>query len=184
MNTLQNQRGVTYLMLMAAIVLMGVAMTVVGQQWSVIVKRDKEAELLFRGNRIKAAIEAYAADYQVRKATRPNTYPLKLAQLTEMPKRYLPVVYKDPITGGDFELIKAGAEIRGVRSTSKAKPLNTVDFKDAATYSAIRFEVKPASAQPCLPGAAAVNPLNPLGAAPCPPPAQPSAPVPLAPPSS
>lgn len=174
---LQNQRGVTYLMLMAAIVLMGVAMTVVGQQWSVVVKRDKEAELLFRGNRIKAAIEAYAADYQVRKATRPNTYPLKLAQLTEMPKRYLPVAYKDPITGGDFELIKAGAEIRGVRSPSKAKPLNTVDFKDAATYSAIRFEVKPASAQPCLPGASAVNPLNPLGSMPCPAPSPPGAPA-------
>ncbi len=69
---LSNQRGVTYLMVMAAIVLMGVAMTVVGQQWSIMVKRDKEAELLFRGNRIKAALEAYAADYQVRKATRPN----------------------------------------------------------------------------------------------------------------
>jgi type II secretory pathway pseudopilin PulG len=157
-------------MVMAAIVLMGVAMTVVGQQWSIMVKRDKEAELLFRGNRIKAALEAYAADYQVKKATRPTAYPTKFEQLTEMPKRYLQVAYKDPITGGDFELIKAGAEIRGVRSPSKAKPLNTVDFKDAATYNAIRFEVKPAAAQPCSPGAAAVNPLNPLGAAPCPPP--------------
>ncbi len=171
-----SERGVTYLMVMAAIVLMGVAMTVVGQQWSIMVKRDKEAELLFRGNRIKAAIEAYAADYQVRKATRPNTYPLKLVQLTEMPKRYLPVVYKDPVTGQDFELIKVGAEIRGVRSSSKAKPLNTVDFKDAATYNAIRFEVKPAAAQPCIPGAAAVNPLNPLGSVPCPPSGQPAAP--------
>ena len=176
MSQLANQRGVTYLMLMAAIVLMGVAMTVVGQQWSIIVKRDREAELLFRGNRIKAAIEAYAADYQVKKATRPSAYPVKLEQLTEMPKRYLQVAYKDPITGENFELIKAGAEIRGVRSTSKAKPLNTVDFKDADTYSAIRFEVQPAAAQPCLPGAAAVNPLNPLGAAPCPPPGQPAAP--------
>jgi len=179
-----SERGVTYLMVMAAIVLMGVAMTVVGQQWSIMVKRDKEAELLFRGTRIKNAIEAYAADYQVRKATRPNTYPLKLVQLTEMPKRYLPVVYKDPVTGQDFELIKVGAEIRGVRSSSKAKPLNTVDFQDAATYNAIRFEVKPATAQPCIPGASAVNPLNPLGSMPCAAPSQPSAPAPPSPPSS
>lgn len=179
-----SERGVTYLMVMAAIVLMGVAMTVVGQQWSIMVKRDKEAELLFRGTRIKNAIEAYAADYQVRKATRPNTYPLKLVQLTEMPKRYLPVVYKDPVTGQDFELIKVGAEIRGVRSSSKAKPLNTVDFQDAATYNAIRFEVKPATAQPCIPGASAVNPLNPLGSMPCAAPSQPSAPAPPSPPNS
>ena len=62
---LGDQRGVTYLMVMAAVVLMGVAMTVVGQQWSVVVKRDREAELQFRGTRIKTAIEAYAADYEV-----------------------------------------------------------------------------------------------------------------------
>jgi type II secretory pathway pseudopilin PulG len=181
MKPLHDQRGVTYLMVMAAIVLMGVAMTVVGQQWSIMVKRDKEAKLLFRRNRIKAALEAYAADYQVCKATWPTAYPVKLEQLTEMPKRYLQVACKDPITGGEFELIKAGAEILGVRSPSKAKPLNTVDFKDAATYNAIRFEVKPDAAQPCLPGAATVNPLNPLGVAPCPPPGQTAAQPLLAP---
>lgn len=163
-------------MLMAAIVLMGVAMTVVGQQWSVVVKRDREAELQFRGTRIKNAIEAYAADYQVRKATRPNTYPLKLEQLTEKPKRYLQVAYKDPMTGEEFDLIKVGAEIRGVKSRSKDKPLNKVAFKDAATYNAIRFEAKPPSAAPCAPGIGAINPLNPLGSVPCPPPAQPTAP--------
>ena len=180
----KNQRGVTYLMVMAAIVLMGVAMTVVSQQWSIMVKRDKEAELLFRGNRVKAALEAYAADYQVKKATRPTAYPVKFGQLTEMPKRYLQVAYKDPITGGDFELIKAGAEIRGVKSRSKDKPLNTVDFKDAATYNAIRFEVKPAAATPCAPGVAMVNPLNPLGFTPCPaqsPPAIQQSPAPVTP---
>jgi len=178
-----SERGVTYLMVMVAIVLMGISMTVVSKQWTVTAKRDKEAELQFRGTRIKNAIEAYAADYQVRKATRPNIYPLKLEQLTEKPKRYLQVAYKDPITGHDFDLIKVGAEIRGVKSRSKDKPLNKVAFKDAATYNAIRFEVKPAAAQPCLPGAASVNPLNPLGSAPCPPPGAVSSPAPP-PPSS
>ncbi len=168
-----NQRGVTYLMVMAAIVLMGVAMTVVGKQWSVTVKRDKEAELQFRGNRIKTAIEAYAADYQVRKATRPNIYPLTLEQLTQTPKRYLQVVYKDPMTGEDFDLIKAGAEIRGVKSRSKDKPLNQIVFKQASAYNAIRFEAKPPAAVLCAPGISAFNPLNPLATAPCVPATQP-----------
>lgn len=185
MNLLRNQRGVTYLMVMAAIVLMGVAMTTVGKQWSVTMKREKEAELLFRGTRIKNAIEAYAADHQVKKATRPNIYPLKLEQLTEMPKRYLPVAYKDPVTGGDFELIKVGAEIRGVRSPSKDKPLNTVDFKNAATYNAVRFEAMVPAAAPCAPGMALVNPLNPLASVPCASPStpasQPQAPAPVNP---
>src|SRR5438093_2963866 len=144
----RNQRGVTYIMVMFAIVLMGISMTVVSKQWTVVMKRDKEAELLFRGNRIKAAIEAYAADYQVRKASRPNVYPLKLEQLTEKPKRYLPVVYKDPITGQDFELIKVGAEIRGVKSRSKDKPLDMVHFKNADTYDQIAFQVQAAATQP------------------------------------
>lgn len=157
---LESQRGVTYLLVMAAIVLMGVAMTVVGQQWSVVVKRDREAELQFRGTRIKTAIEAYAADYQVRKATRPNIYPLRLEQLTEKnPKRYLQVVYKDPITGQDFELIKVGAEIQGVKSRSQERPLNQVQFKSAASYNAVAFQAANPGVQP---GAPVLNPLNPL----------------------
>ena len=155
-----DQRGVTYLMVMAAIVLMGVAMTVVGQQWSLVVKRDKEAELQFRGIRIKTAIEAYAADYEVVKTRRANRYPLNLEQLTQKnPKRYLPVVYKDPITEQDFDLIKVGAEIQGVKSRSQERPLNQVQFKNAVSYNAVLFQAASSFGQP---GAPILNPLNPL----------------------
>ena len=106
-----SERGVTYLAAMMAVVIIGVALTVIGKQWSLVKKRDQEQELLFRGNRIRAAIEAYAADYQVQRALRPNMYPLRLQQLTEGPKRYLPVAYKDPMTGQDFELIKVNGQI-------------------------------------------------------------------------
>jgi len=92
---LRDQRGVTYLMVMFAIVLMGISLSVVGKQWVMTVKRDHEAELLFRGTRIQNAIARYAADYEIRKATRPNRYPLSLEELTQRPKRYLQVVYKD-----------------------------------------------------------------------------------------
>ena len=154
-----NQQGATYLILMFLIVLMGISLMAISQQWSVIVKRDREAELAFRGNRIKEAIERYVADYEVLKATRPNRYPLKLENLTKKePKRYLQAVYKDPITGKDFELIKVGTDIRGVRSTSKDKPLDQVTFKGAQSYQAIRFEVTQSAG--CVP-----NPANPL--APC-----------------
>lgn len=148
---------------MCAIALMGVSMTVVGKQWTVEMKRDREAELAFRGNRIKAALEAYAADYEVMKATRPNRYPVNLQQLIQKPKRYLPVVYKDPITGQNFELIKVGAEIRGVKSRSKDVPLDQVRFKKAATYNEILFQAMPPSGgQQCAPGTSPINPLNPL----------------------
>lgn len=167
MKPLCNQRGVTYLGVLAAIVLMGISMTVVGKQWTVVMKRDKEAELLFRGNRIKAAIEWYVADYQVRKGTRPNQYPLRLEQLVEGPKRYLPVVYKDPVTGQDFDLIKVGVEIQGVKSRSKEQPLDQVRFKQAGQYREVLFLAeKPGAQTGCVP---TPNALNPLLSTTCPP---------------
>ena len=96
---LTNQAGVTYLFAMMLVVTMSISLMVVTQQWSVIMKRDREAELLFRGTRIKEAIERYVADHEVQKATRPNRWPRTLEELTKKtPKRYLQAVYTDPIT--------------------------------------------------------------------------------------
>lgn len=130
----------TYLALMFVVVLIGISLMAVNQHWSIILKRDREKELAFRGHRIKAAIERYAADFEVQKGTRQNQYPLSLKDLTKRPKRYLQVVYTDPITGEDFALIKKGGEIRGVRSTSLDSPLEQVTFQGAPRYSAIVFE--------------------------------------------
>ena len=139
----RNQQGVTYLALMFVVVLIGLSLMAVNQHWSVILKRDREKELAFRGTRIQEAIERYAADFEVQKGTRQHHYPLTLADLTKRPKRYLQVVYKDPITGEDFALIKRGAEIRGVRSTSLDRPLDQVTFQEAHRYYDVRFEALP-----------------------------------------
>ena len=151
---LTNQRGVTYLMVLTLIVLMGISMSVVGKMWSVEMKRDREAELYFRGERIRLAIKAYAADFEVKKGTRTTRYPTSLEQLSQPPRQFLQAQYKDPITGKDFELIKVGAEIQGVRSRSKDKPLDQVKFKGAKTYNAIQFsavETAPGAAPSILP---------------------------------
>ncbi len=154
---LTNQSGVTYLFMMIFVVVMSISLLGVTQQWSVIMKRDREAELIFRGTRIKDAIERYVADYEVQKATRPNRWPLSLKQLTQKtPKRYLQSVYPDPITGKDFEVIKVGQEVHGVRSTSTDEPYDQVHFKNAKTYQAIRFESTGAGTN-CQPNA--INPL-------------------------
>ena len=154
---LTSQAGVTYLFVMILVVVMSVGLMGVTQQWSVIMKRDREAELLFRGTRIKEAIERYVADYEVQKATRPNQWPLSLEQLTKKnPKRYLQAVYTDPITGTAFDLIKVGDELHGVRSTSTDVPYDQVHFKNVKSYQAIRFESTGAGTN-CQP-----NPINPL----------------------
>ena len=151
-----------YLAVMFFLTIIGISLMAIGQQWSVITKRDREAELAFRGFRIQEAIARYAADYEVFKATRTTRYPLTLDALTKKPRRYLPVVYKDPITGEDFELIIVGKEIRGVRSRSLEKPLDQVTFKGAPTYHAFKFEASDRAL-------CATNPLNSLASPSCPP---------------
>jgi hypothetical protein len=164
---LTNQAGVTYLFAMMLVVTMSISLMVVTQQWSVIMKRDREAELLFRGTRIKEAIERYVADHEVQKAIRPNRWPRTLEELTKKnPKRYLQAVYTDPITGEDFDLIKVGEELHGVRSTSTDVPYDQVHFKNVETYQAIRFESTGAGTNCQL------NPLNPLAPQNCAPPGE------------
>ncbi|HSF11020.1 MAG TPA: hypothetical protein VLA60_16535 [Nitrospirales bacterium] len=155
MVSLTNQNGVTYLFVMMLVVVMSIATLEVTQPWSVIMQRDREAELQFRGTSIAKAIERFVADWEIQKATRPNQWPRTLEELTKKsPKRYLRKAYADPMTGNKFALIKIGQEIHGVRSTSTETPYNQDIFKGAKTYQAIRFEAK--GSTNCQ-----VNPLNP-----------------------
>ncbi len=145
--------GFTLLMVLFGLVLIGLGLALAGQQWSFIMRREKEAELLFRGDEIRDAIEAY------RTATGGvTTFPRKLEDLVKDPRtsftrRYLRKVYTDPITGGDWELIKEGDFIRGVRSRSGGEPIKTncfppeyAVFAGATSYRDWKFEVPPLAA--------------------------------------
>src|SRR5437879_13308002 len=57
----RNERGVTYLMLMFAIVLIGIATTAAAKQWKVIVQRELEADLLAKAIEIQNALAFYSA---------------------------------------------------------------------------------------------------------------------------
>jgi hypothetical protein len=109
-------------------------------------KRDKEAELLFRGLAYKRAIKAYYS--------KNGRYPRQLKELADdrdsSKPRFMRQLYKDPITGGDFKLI-LGSEgaIIGVVSASRDVPFKTVDFDkeledfgDAKTYADWKFVPK------------------------------------------
>lgn len=77
-------------------ILMGAAMPV----WSQMVRREKEAELIWRGEQYVRAIALFQRKYA-------NTFPPNVDVLVE--QRFLRKKYKDPITGGDFQIIPAGA---------------------------------------------------------------------------
>ena len=113
-------------------------------------KREREKELIFRGEEYTRAIQKYQRKFGV--------YPGSIDQLVQTNGlRFLRRAYKDPITGQDFELIKVGAEIRGVKSRSKDKPLDMVHFKNADTYDQIAFLVQAPASQPAIPGQGMFN---------------------------
>ena len=119
---------------------MGIMLSITGEVWSTSAQREREKELLFRGDQIAQAIESYYR--QNRGGAR--LYPQELEDLlrdkgvigTRRPLRKL---YKDPMTGeADWELIKdvATGRIMGVNSKSEKKPLKTDNFPEHLAHLA------------------------------------------------
>ena len=120
-----NQDGMTYVGALLAIVLIGIATTALTPMWSTMVRRDKEAELLFGLGEYRRAIARYREDH--------GRYPARLEDLLEdktqrQVRRYLRRIYPDPMTGKadwklDFIVDKTGAfaGIRDLHSQSEAE---------------------------------------------------------------
>lgn len=147
---MSNRKGFTLLGVLAFLVVAGIALTAASKYWSTVIKREKEEELLFRGDQIKTAITSYYKNTP--KGKRPS-YPRNLENLLRDPRfltvrRHLRKIYKDPVTeDGTWGLIRdSKGGVKGVFSKSKAKPIKTgnfskeyEDFEKAKTYSDWKF---------------------------------------------
>jgi len=120
------QRGFTYMAFLLFIAVAGAGLAAYGELASHAAQREKEAELLFRGEQYRDAIASYYKKEQ--------RYPAKLADLVEdkrypMPVHHLRRLYKDPVTGGDFGMVEApGGGVMGVFSRSEEEPVKTGNF--------------------------------------------------------
>src|SRR2546422_5343227 len=125
----RGECGVTYLLVMLAVVLLGISVTVAAKQWKAVVQREKEADLLARGIEIQTALAVYSAQQKKGRVVPGEIYPLTLEELTKQPKPALRKAYKDPITGDNWEYVRdPTGRIKGVRSKSKAEPFKQKDF--------------------------------------------------------
>lgn len=135
------QRGFTYLTALFMIAILSGGLALVGEMWLTQTQREREAELLFAGHEYRKAIERYYLNGPQRQ------YPRTLQDLLKDPRRpgterYLRKLYRDPITGGEWGLLRApDGGILGVHSLSEAKPLKTGGFKlrDAGFENAQRY---------------------------------------------
>lgn len=157
-NSLSDKRGFAYLTLLFMIAVIGIALASAGQVWSTAAGREKEAELLFRGDQIRRAIGRYYEESPGAKM-----YPQKLEDLINndkrwpVTKRHLRRLYADPMTGKpDWEPVKAadggimGVKSRSSRDAYKRKnfPLALSGFEGKRKYSEWEFTYVPAAATP------------------------------------
>jgi type II secretory pathway pseudopilin PulG len=157
--TRSTERGFAMAGLLVAIALLSLALSVAMPTWKTMVQREKEEELIWRGQQYDRAIQLY------RKKNAAPGAP-SVDKLVE--GRFLRKKYKDPITNSDFELIGVsqagnapgvqqpqrgfGQLIGGVRSKSKAKSLRVLNGR--SVYSDWQFTYVPwkPGGQPTTPG--------------------------------
>lgn len=146
---IKSQRGFTYILVMVALVVIAILAEMASVPYQYRIKRDKEAELLFRGQAYMRAIESY---YHAKKELK--IYPKNLEDLLNDPrfahKWHIRQLYTDPLTGEDWQLIRApDGGIAGVVSSSRDIPLKQSNFPKqlkqftgAEQYSDWTFEYK------------------------------------------
>jgi type II secretory pathway pseudopilin PulG len=122
-----TQQGFTLMGALILVALMGGGIAAYGEIASHVAQREKETELLFRGNQYRQAIASYYKKEQ--------RYPKALAELVEdkrypTPARHLRKLYSDPITGSnEWGTMEApGGGIMGVFSKSEDPPVKTGGF--------------------------------------------------------
>lgn len=154
MKNMLNQNGFTFLAALMIVVIMGIMLGLTGQLWKTIMKREHEQELLFRGLQYKKAIAAWntrpAAPGATQRIIPLNDLKDLLLDPSSLQKiKYLRQLFKDPMTGKDWTIIrdKGGKGIIGVASTSDGVPLKNSfleysgldTFVGAKKYSDWRF---------------------------------------------
>lgn len=187
MPTGKRESGFSLIGLLFVVAGLGVGMAALGTMWHTAAQREKERELLFIGDQYARAIESFW-NVPLPVGT-PRRLPKNIAELLTDPRfpnpvRHLRRAWPDPMTGGDWVLIRgADGGIAGVASASEALPFKQANFplRYAHFESAQRhrdwefgFDAQKAAATPPAAGAPAPRP----GAA-TPAPAVPAAATPL-----
>lgn len=142
--------GFTYITALVFVVIIGITLTTAGSVWTTVLQKEREQELLFAGDQIKRAIQAF---YKETPGGRMPEYPRSLQELLKdsrylSQKRYLRRVYRNPMSrDGKWEfVIDSRGGIKGVFAKSKGTPIKKANFpvgyenfEKAATYSDWKF---------------------------------------------
>jgi type II secretory pathway pseudopilin PulG len=163
--TSRGEGGFAMAALLVAIAVMSIVMSGLLPVWRTLTTREKEEELIWRGQQYDRAVQLYR-----KKTSAPGAPSVDVL----IKGRFLRQKYLDPITNGEFELVGVnpatgnapgvqqpkigfGQLIGSVRSKSKAKSFRELDGKK--TYAEWQFTYVPwrPGGQPALPGTQGPN---------------------------
>jgi type II secretory pathway pseudopilin PulG len=99
-DTRRSERGYAMAALLVAMSIMAIALSTALPVFQTAARREREAELVFRGEQYARAIGLFQRKYA-------NALPPDVQVLID--QRFLRKKYKDPITGGDFQLMGPGS---------------------------------------------------------------------------
>ena len=123
----QHQHGSVFMAMLVTVAVVAVMLMEVGTLWSSVLQRERELELLARGNEIRRAIGLYYREG--------NSFPKTLEDLVldrrqPTTRRYLRKVYDDPLTGtSEWGVVEGpGETIMGVFSKAKGTPFKQGNF--------------------------------------------------------
>ncbi len=120
--------GYAMAVLLVGLAIMSVLLTVAMPVWHQTAQREKEEELIFRGNQYARAVGLFQRKYA-------GGYPPSIDALVQ--QKFLRKKYKDPmVPDGEFQIIPSGAAQAGqvgVTNPATTPPLGQTSFQGAGT---------------------------------------------------
>jgi type II secretory pathway pseudopilin PulG len=131
----RSSDGFTYMAALFMVVIMGIMLGAVGQSMRVIMKREKEKELIFRGLQYRDAIERWSKKGVPLKDLKDLVEPTVSSNIDRSKDRLLRKLYKDPMTeDGKWKTLPNPPDpiqgIYGVASTSNEEPFKQKNFPE------------------------------------------------------
>ena len=134
-----GENGYAMAGLLVAIAIMGLAMSMILPTWRTFMQREREAELIFRGEQYMRAIELYQRQV-------PGAYPTDMSVLVE--QRFLRREYEDPLTGEPFEYLTQGTIRAAAGEGQELASMPGVTIEQPGTNVARVRQPDPEASQP------------------------------------